>query len=69
MGLTQIATSGGMLLGTLLAGWLVDSSAGLPFLAVGIANLAAVVLAVRLLGPLAARQQHPETSPATSDLA
>lgn len=63
MGLTQVATSLGMLGGTLLGGWLVDTNSGLPFLAVGLANLAAVLLTMRLLAPLAARQRDLAAGP------
>ncbi len=64
MGLTQVATSLGMLSGTLLGGWLVDANSGLPFLIVGLVNLAAVLLTLRLQAPLEARRRDPATGSA-----
>ena len=59
LGLTQVATSAGMLLGTQVGGWLVDTGAGLPFLIIGLANLVMVPSAVAL-GRCLSRERRPE---------
>ncbi|MGQ9553487.1 MAG: MFS transporter [Anaerolineae bacterium] len=48
LGVTQVATSAGMLMGTQVGGWLVDANAGLPFLLIGLANLLMVASAAAL---------------------
>ncbi len=48
VGFTHICWYGGMIAGTQVAGWLVQVDSGLPFMVVGVFNLAAVVCAVLL---------------------
>lgn len=48
LGLTQVATFLGSIFGTQIGGWLVGVHGGLPFLVIGIANLAMVVCASAL---------------------
>ena len=48
LGFSHVAWSGGMLLGTQVAGWLVNVNGGLPFLIMGLLNLTSVATAIAL---------------------